>query len=167
MVRPAWRALALAVTLGFAPTAAHAARHPIHSTLTQITQPATGGPLQVSIRVFADDFAAAVARHSGAAPRPDHRVDDSAAVAYLASAFALHDGAGRPVPLAWCGARRTGDVVWLCLRGRAAAPSTGFHVTNRLHSELYADQINIVQALLDGRRSSVLFTARDRTKPLG
>jgi hypothetical protein len=61
--------------------------------------------------------------------------------------------------------RRTGDVVWLTL----TAPGTtldGLRVSNRVLVELYADQVNIVQATVGARRASLLFTRGDGAKAL-
>ena len=140
--------------------------HPLHTTLTELTHSPAAGSVEVSMRVFADDFSTAVARHAGTAPAPDHRVPDAAAFAYLSARFALIDARGRPLGLRWCGARRVEDVVWVCLRGQAPARLAGVRVLNRVLLDLYDDQINLVQAVYEGRRYSLLFTKGDGAKRL-
>ena len=165
-VRPLALLLLVPAMLGAAGAAgARAApRHPLHTTLTQLSlRPATRS-VEIVMRVFVDDFSAAVARRSGAGPvlMPP---SDSAAYRYVAEAFALTDRAGRRLPLRWGGARRTGDLLWLTL----TAPATtleGVRVSNRVLVELHADQVNIVQANLGTRRASLLFTRGDGAKPL-
>ena len=142
-----------------------AVRHPIHTTLTEISV-GTGGAVQVSIRVFADDFAAAVARHSRTAVAPDYSVVDSLAYKYASTAFSLGDRNGKAIALEWCGSKRVGDLVWLCLRSVAPVPLSGVEVRNRMHAEMYDDQINIVQALYGGQRQSMLFAKGSGAKRL-
>jgi hypothetical protein len=67
---------------------------------------------------------------------------------------------------AWCGIRRTGDLLWLCLRAPAAQGLSGLRVRVALLFDRYADQINIVQATYGGRRVALLFTSGDEAKPL-
>jgi hypothetical protein len=154
--------LALPALLG---AAGGRARHPLHTTLTQLSvRPATRS-VEIVMRVFVDDFSAAVARHEGGARAAATPPSDSAAYRYVTGAFALTDRGGRRLPLRWGGTRRTGDVVWLTL----TAPGTtldGLRVSNRVLVELYADQVNIVQATVGARRASLLFTRGDGAKAL-
>lgn len=139
--------------------------HPIHTTLARITREPGSQAVVVSLRVFADDFGVAVGRHAGIEPGPDHSVAAGAAYDYVRSTFTLSDASGRAIPLAWCGARRTGDVVWLCLRGSAPTPK-GFRVLSSLLFEVHDDQVNIVQSTLSGKSSSMVFTRGDRARAL-
>jgi hypothetical protein len=132
------------------------ALHPLHTTLTQLAYRDGDHMVEATVRVFKDDFRAAL--------RAD--VSDSAAVAYLRSTFTLADRAGRPLAIAWCGLRRTGDLLWLCLQAPAAQGLSGLRVRVALLFERYADQINIVQASYAGRRAALLFTSGDAAKAL-
>ena len=132
------------------------ALHPLHTTLTQLAYRDADHMVEATVRVFADDFRAAL--------KTD--VSDSAAVAYLRSTFTLADRTGRPLAIVWCGLRRTGDLLWLCLRAPAAQGLSGLRVRVALLFDRYADQINIVQASYAGRRAALLFTTGDAPKPL-
>lgn len=156
--------VATVALLGAAPRVA--AAHPIHTTLTQLTFDDATHEVRISLRVFADDFSTAVARHARVPATADHRVDGAAAQAYLASVLQLTDRSGRAVPLSWCGARREGNVYFVCLRAVAPAGLDGARVANRCHFELYGDQINIVQATVHGRRQSLMMTRGDAPKPI-
>ena len=135
--------------------AAALALHPLHTTLTQLSYDVQSRTVVVTIRAFADDFHAAT-----------HGVSDSTAFAYAVGGFTLTDGDGRALTLAWCGVRRTGDVLWLCLRAPAPSGLAGLRVRAGLLFELYGDQINIVQAEYGGRHVSLLFSRGDPLKPL-
>jgi hypothetical protein len=138
--------------------------HPLHTTLVQLTYDERAHTVEGSIRVFAGDFAAAVAKHAGATSPDDDRVTDAAAFAYVTSTFRFTDASGRAVPLAWCGSRRAGDVLWLCVRGASAAPPSALELSDQMLCELFDDQINIVQTVAGARRANMLFTKGDGAK---
>jgi len=138
------------------PLLAALAAHPLHTTLTQLAYREADRSVAVTIRVFADDFRAVLTRD----------VTDSAAAAYLRSAFTLSDRSGRPLAVVWCGMRRTGDLLWLCLRAPAPQGLSGLRVRVALLFDRYEDQINIVQATYQGRRVAQLFIRGDGPKPL-
>lgn len=139
--------------------------HPLHTTLTVMTHVPAERAVVLSIRVFADDFGTAVARHAGRAPAHGPPTDERT-FRYLQSVVTLADRSGRGVPLQWCGLRRTGDLLWLCLKAPAPAGIAGLRMRSGLLFELFDDQVNIVQATYEGRRSSLLFTRGDREKAL-
>jgi hypothetical protein len=157
--------MSAAVCLGaLALCARDASGHPLHTSLAQLSYDERSGVLDGSIRVFAGDFAAAVAKRRGAAAPDDDRVSDASAFAYVTATFQLRDAAGRVVPLAWCGSRRAGDVLWLCVRAANAPAPGALRLSDQMLCELFDDQINIVQATAGQRRASVLFTKGDGPK---
>src|SRR5206468_1404076 len=85
-------------------------------------------------------------------------------VDYARAMFIIADRGGHPIPLTPCGAKPVGDLMWLCLRAPAPAGLAGFRVTHKVLFDLYADQINIVQASFNGKRTSLLFTRGDGLK---
>jgi hypothetical protein len=138
--------------------------HPLHTTLAQLTYDERAHVLEGSIRVFAGDFAAAVAKHAGAKTPDDDRVTDAAAFVYVSSTFRLTDASGRGVALQWCGSRRAGDVLWLCVRAANSASPAALELSDQMLCELFDDQINIVQAVSGEKHGSILFTKGDRPK---
>jgi hypothetical protein len=138
--------------------------HPLHTTLVQITYDARGRVLEGSIRVFAGDFAAAVAKRAGVAAPNDDRVTDAAAFAYISNTFRLTDATGRAMPLAWCGSRRANDLLWLCVRATNAPPPNALELSDQMLCELFDDQINIVQSAAGEKHASMLFTKGDAPK---
>jgi len=140
--------------------------HPIHTTLAQLAYDAKSRSVVVSLRVFADDFAIAVGRHSGVAPAADHTVSATAAHEYVRSTFSLADARGRPLALEWHGSKRYGEVVWLYLRAPSATVPRGLRVLSALLFEVHTDQVNIVQSTVSGKNTSALFTRGDRSRAL-
>ncbi|HEX8431799.1 MAG TPA: DUF6702 family protein [Longimicrobium sp.] len=147
--------------LALALCAAGPAAHPIHSSLAVVTHVAARREVDVNLRVFADDFAAGVARQPrGPASRltPEQR--------YVGASFALWGTDGKRVPLRWCGARREGEVVWVCLRGPLPGGLRGARVLSALQFTLYDDQVNVVQAGDARRKQTIMFVPGDGPKPI-
>ena len=138
--------------------------HPLHTTLVQLTYVERTHVLEASIRVFAGDFAAAVAKRAGAKTPDDDRVADAEAFKYVTNTLRFIDASGRALPLAWCGSRRAGDVLWLCVRASSAAPPNTLELSDQMLCELFDDQINIVQTVVGAKRASMLFTKGDGAK---
>ena len=131
--------------------------HPIHTTLAELRYDARAEEVQVSLRVFADDLDGAIRGWTARHPRITGSADDTA-FGYVSGAFVLVARDGRRVPLTWCGRKRVGEVLWLCLRAPLAGGLAGARLHDRLFAELFEDQINIVQVTYDRRRVSLLFT---------
>lgn len=134
--------------------------HPMHTAVTEVAQQDSRGAATVQIRVFFDDFQAAVPLP------PEPAAADSAMARYLRGSFALADRAGRPVRLTWGGAERAGDVIVLRLLGEVPGGLAGARVTSLVLCERFSDQINIVRAEYDGRVTTLLFTRGEASKAL-
>lgn len=153
------------VLLASAPIAGRggtAAAHPLHTSLAEVKYDARRGTIDVSLRVFTDDFTTAATRF---AKRRGQSASHPAFVMYALAAFTITDAAGGRVVLQPCGERRAGDLTWLCFRGRAR-PGAALRVTSRVLFDLFTDQINIVRAEFGGKKASFLFTPGDGAKPL-
>lgn len=136
-----------------------AAAHPLHTSVASITESPTG-EFTVSLRVFVDDFL----RHTGAAEPRDGIVPDVRIVNYLKRTFVIIDRSGRGVPLKWCGSRREADLLFLCLSGRVSGGITGAIVRYSILTDLFADQVNILQVSAKSRNQSLLFTPTEKTR---
>jgi hypothetical protein len=142
------------------------AAHPLHTSLAELVYDPVAKEIRISVRVFVDDLtkaSEAYARAKSAAGRASGgpRPAESPVLAYARASFLVTDRAGRPLSLASCGAKIIGDLMWLCFHTPAPAGPAGFRVMHRILFDLYADQINIVQASYGGKKSSLLFTRGD------
>jgi hypothetical protein len=126
--------------------------HPLHTTMTELAEDRSHGLVRATIRVFADDFGKA----RGVKPELD----------YVSSAFAFIDRSGRPLALRSCGTRSTGDLLWICVEATSADGLVALKVRNDMLSNLFDDQVNVVQGTIGGARRSLLFIKGDRPKPL-
>lgn len=144
--------------------------HPLHTSLAEMVYDPAAKEMRISIRVFVDDLTKASSAYAAA-----HRttrvtslplVPDAAIIEYVRASFTVVDRGGHPLALASCGNKPVGDLMWVCLRTRTPAGPVGLRVTHKVLFDLYADQINIVQAAYGGKRISLLFTRGDGYKQL-
>jgi hypothetical protein len=155
VMRRVLKALALALlVVTFAPR--HASAHPLHSTITELAEDRAHGIIRATIRVFAEDFGTAVGRM--------RKAGSAAELAYVSTVFGFTDRTGRTLPLKSCGTRRTGDLLWVCVEANSAEGLAALKVRNEMLSELFDDQVNVVQGTIGGARRSLLFTKGDAAK---
>ena len=159
-MRRGWRRGLAALAVLACAGAARPAAHPIHSSLAVVTYLPAERAVAVNVRVFADDFAAAIARQP---PLPAGRTIDPTQ-RYVAASFALWNPDGTRVALRWCGAKPQGGVVWVCLRGSMPRGLRGGRVLSTLQFGLFKDQVNVVQAGDARRRTTLMFVPGDRPK---
>jgi hypothetical protein len=131
-----------------------AAFHPMHTSVAELMSEPGTGSVVVSIRVFADDFNAALGGSLGQAET------------YVRSRFELRDAANQPVNLQWEQSVQAGDVVQIRLRAELPRGLRGVQVRNLLLCDRFPDQVNIVRATYGGRTRSLLFTPGDQAKAL-
>jgi hypothetical protein len=131
--------------------------HPLHTTHTDLIE--SDGQVIVQVRAFTDDLRSAVEKKEGA-------VNDSTLTRYLQGSITLADSAGRATSLVFLGKEIQGDITITRLRAVSLSHLAGARVSQRMHMELFSDQVNVVQASYAGRRYSLLFVPGDNPKPL-
>jgi hypothetical protein len=134
-------------------TAVRAHSHPLHTTLTDVV--VTSGSVRATVRLFADDLAAAMGERSA----------DAEIASYVAARLVILDD-GRAVARRGCGVKRTSDLLWVCIEGSLAGSAAKLSVQNALLTEAFKDQINIVQATRGTEKRSFVFTRGDGPKRL-
>jgi len=133
------------------------ALHPLHTSFAQVSFDTRARTVDVSLRVFIDDYTSAAeawARAKG--------VRSGQLAAYATASFTLREVTGRTISFQSCGEKRVGDLMWICLEGKTSSrPSS---VISRIMFERFDDQVNIVQTSVDGRKANLLFTSDDKEK---
>ena len=145
--------------------------HPLHTSLAEMVYDPAAKEIRISIRVFVDDLTKASDAYARARAAALRRPGSPATaeltlIDYIRASFIVTDRAGHPLSLSSCGGKPVGDLMWLCFRAPAPAGPAGFSVTHKVLFDLYADQINIVQASYGGKKISLLFTRGDGFKRL-
>lgn len=149
--------LALLVAVLLASTNLEA--HPMHTAVVEIGYDRASSTAAILIRVFADDFTAALTQDGVTPP-------DSAMSRYARGSMALADRSGRPLRIRWVGAERAGDVVVLHLQAGVPGGLAKVKVLSAFLCERFEDQVNIVRASYDGRAATLLFTRGEPAKAL-
>jgi hypothetical protein len=144
----------------------HAEAHPLHTSLAELTYDEKTGAVQLSLRVFVDDFtraSVAFQQKQNVAHPVSAGSLQSPLVSYALASFVLTDSRNRRVVFSSCGGKRVGDLMWLCFRGEAASGER-LRVSSRVLFDNFKDQINIVQASVGEHHANLLFTPGESAK---
>lgn len=144
-----------------------AVAHPLHTSLAELVVDQKTGAVQLSLRVFVDDFtkAAIAFQQKQKSVRPAPTALQSPLVLYATAAFTLTDSRGRRVAFASCGGKRVGDLMWLCFRGQVVGGGP-LRVLSQVLFDNFKDQINIVQVTVGNRKTNLLFTPGESAKTI-
>ena len=145
------------------------AAHAIHTSVAEADYNAATRRLEVSLRVFIDDFEAALSVHArrrlSLAGTPQEEFD-AATRAYLAEKFTVRTPDGQLAPLAWVGreVRDAENELWFHFEVALPGGLEGCRVHHRALGEQFPGQINSVR-LRDGeRRLTLVFLPRQTEK---
>lgn len=135
--------------------------HPLHTSFTEIVKDAHTGRIAVSVRLFSDDFQAALdsmmaASSMGGVSR------DALARRYFERSVSIQHRSGNQIGLAWCGMRTEDDLTWICARSIAPVPSGKLLIRNELMFDRFADQISIVRWTAAAGIRTIVLSARAR-----
>jgi hypothetical protein len=151
--------LAVIFALSFSAQSAHA--HPLHMSYTEIRRDAGRNRLQLSLRVYANDFAAAASHYTHTRVGPDSSISEAAGLRYILDHLQVRSQS-QLLSLSSCGVTRAGDMLHFCL---AADASPGkIILTTSVMTELFHDQVNVVQSVDGPKRSSRMFVKGDGPK---
>jgi hypothetical protein len=139
------------------------AAHPIHVTLTTIDLNPKTQALEISCKIFADDFEAAVNRANNIVLRLGSERELSNATALLFNYVKQHlrlNINGKPVTnMVLIGKETEGEAVWMYIEVPSALASGAIKrvdLHNTLLHELYDDQANLTNFSIQGQRKSSL-----------
>ncbi len=149
-----------------------ASAHKVHVSVAQIEFDQPKQKVGIVIRVFTDDLENALSQHAKRTVKIDpekagrDRRLGALILAYLRDNFELKNGAGRQVKLNWVGIEAQVDMFWLYVEGRMAGGLEGAQVRNRIFCELFDDQVNIVNAKVQGKQFGLMFESKDGFKAI-
>ena len=150
-----------AVLLLFPLAGAGPALHAYHSTITELRYNAPRKQLEISVKVFTDDFEKALSQGqptrvnlTDAAPRPL-----VLATAYLQRTLQVSTPAGAPLQLQVLGMQAENDGYWLHCKVPLPGPLSGVKLRQAMLLEAFNDQMNIVNIEANGQKQSALFRA--------
>ncbi|MBL0179033.1 MAG: hypothetical protein IPP98_07905 [Gemmatimonadetes bacterium] len=129
---------------------AAAERHPVHAARIDVL--GLGHDIRATVLVYEADFPAG--------NRPE------AIAAYLARTLVVRDADGRLVALTPSQITTEGDRLRIALRGRAIGGLRNGRIAATLLQERFDDQVNVVEARIDGRRRTLVFLAGEASQGL-
>ncbi len=160
-------AAALACSLGVLLSAAHA--HPIHTSLAEADYNRSTQKLEIALRVFADDFEAALAKRAGrpvALAKTPAAEFDALARAYLAENFTVRSAAGQPAAPRWVGKQLedAANELWLFVEYPFPGDVDGALIRHGFLRELFPNQLNSVLVRAGPRAVTLVFFPDPREK---
>ena len=140
---------------------AEPARHAYHSSITELRHNAAKKQLELSVKVFTDDFEKALSQGqpthvnlTDAGPRPL-----VLAAAYLQRTLQLSTAGGAPLPLQVLGMQAEADGYWFYCKVPLPGPLAAVKLRQAVLLDAFADQMNIVNVEAGGKKQSALFRA--------
>ena len=142
---------------GFTLFSAVGGLHPFHISVTEIVHKPKEKVIQVSIRLFVDDFEETLQTFTGNESmdilKADNTYLNTEIEKYLGEAFRITGK--KPVELQYLGFEFDRDVVWCYLEGTKVKPFDELTVNSTIMTEIFADQENLVHARRDGKVKSL------------
>lgn len=138
--------------------------HKFYVSLTVAEHNAAEKSLELTMRLFADDLEAAVARQ-GRALKHGQPGFDEAVLDYVRQTLVIRRADGTPVPLAWVGLENKVDVTWVYVEAKGVSATTGFTVRDAVFAELFPEQVNMLHVHDARGRRATDFRAGDGFKP--
>ncbi|MBF9219962.1 DUF6702 family protein [Hymenobacter ruricola] len=152
---------ALAAVLLLPLAGAAPAWHAYHSTITELRHNAAKQQLELSVKVFTDDFEKAISQGQ---PKPVNLTDAgprplALAAAYLQRTLQVRTVAGAALPLQVLGMQPENDGYWLFCKVPLPGPVSGVQLRQAMMLEAFGDEMNIVNLEANGKKQSALFRA--------
>ena len=137
--------------------AASAARHPFYVSVTEIKHNAADKILEVSCKLFTNDFETALEQTTKTridlSNPPDKAVVDKAIADYLTAHLQLKID-GKPVSLQFVGSEHEQEATWAYLQVNNIASVKRVDIVNRILYESFPSEINIMHVVVNGNRQS-------------
>ena len=150
-----------ALVLLFPLAGAAPALHAYHSTITELRYNATKKQLELSVKVFTDDFEKAISEGQPAhinltdtGPRPL-----ALSTAYIQRTLQVSTAAGAPLPLQVLGMQAEKDGYWFFCKVPLPGPVPGIKLRQAIMLDVFGDQMNIVNIEAGDKKQSALFRA--------
>lgn len=154
----------VAALLLMASMSAVVSAHKFYMSLTVVDHNTTDKSLEFTLRLFADDLEAAVARR-GPALKHGQPGFDKAVFAYVQQTLVLKRADGSAVPLAWVGHENKVDVTWVYVEAKGVDSTVGLTVRDALFQDLFSEQVNMLHVNDARGRRAMDFRSGDGFKP--
>lgn len=131
--------------------------HPFHVSVVEINHNAADKTLEISCKIFTDDFEKVLAKNYNTKVDlinpPDKKAMDSVVKKYIFSHLSV-TADGKPGQLVYVGFERDAEAIFSYVQIDNVASVKKIDVTNKLMHDMFDDQVNIVHVIVNGNRKS-------------
>jgi hypothetical protein len=131
--------------------------HPLHVSVVEINHNATDKTLEISCKIFTDDFEKVLAQNYKSkvdlTNPPNHAAMDTLVKKYIFSHLAF-SADGKPVQLSYVGFEKENEAVYGYVEVDNLAIVKKIDVTDKLMHDMFTDQINLIHCIVGGNRKS-------------
>jgi len=132
-------------------------RHPFHVSVVEINHNATDKTLEISCKIFTDDFEKVLAKNYQTKVDlinpPDKKAMDSVVKKYIFSHLSV-SADGKPGKLVYVGFEREAEAVFSYVQVDNVPSVKKVEITDKLMHDMFDDQVNIVHVIVNGNRKS-------------
>ncbi len=143
--------------------------HPFHISVTEIVYKPKDKVVQVSVRLFLDDFEETLRGFTGDElldiMEADETLLNQQVEKYLEKNFSLQGK--KPIELEYLGFEYDRDVMWCYLEGTKVKNLSTLQVTSSIMTEVFPDQENLVHIRREGKVKSLRLTSSKHVDEVG
>lgn len=131
--------------------------HPFHVSVVEINHNAAEKTLEITCKIFTDDFEKALAQNyktkADLINPPDRKVMDSLVKKYIFTNLSV-SADGKPVSFTYLGFEREEESVYSYIQAENISTVKKIDISNKLMYDMFDDQINIMHVIVGGERKS-------------
>lgn len=131
--------------------------HPFHVSVVEINHNATDKTLEISCKIFADDFEKVLAQNYKTkvdlTNPPDRKAMDSVVKKYILSHISVSVD-GKPGTLSYLGFEKENEAVFSYVQVDNIPSVKKVELTDKLMHDMFTDQVNIIHVIVKGERKS-------------
>jgi hypothetical protein len=139
--------------------------HPFHVSVTEINHNATDKTLEISCKLFTDDFEGVLAKNYKTKidliNPPDKAVMDTLVKKYVLSHFSIRAN-GKAVKFSYIGYEHDKEAVYCYIEVTDMPVISRFDITNSIMYDYFDDQMNIMHVIVGGNRKSTRLNFPDK-----
>ena len=140
-----------------APLRGAAGLHPFHVSVVEINHNETDKTLEISCKIFTDDFEKVLAQNYklkvDLTNPPDRKAMDSVVKKYILSHFSVSVD-GKQGSLSYLGFEKENEAVYSYVQVDNVPSVKKMEFTDKLMQDMFTDQVNIVHVIVKGERKS-------------
>ncbi|MFD1142460.1 DUF6702 family protein [Larkinella insperata] len=133
--------------------------HPVHTSVTQMQYNAAEKTFEVSLRVFTDDLEEALTKENNnqRVRLNDKDANNPLVERYIRRHFGLANSSRQRKPFRYLGKEQEMEATWIYVEVPYSEPVEGSVLQQSLLTELFDDQVNLVNVSYLSQKKTVLF----------